>query len=165
MTFHLDDDDAATSIYWDSELKCRQFMKIFFYYSCIQLSSFLGPLFPAFIDIFFMDNEGDSIDTSAWNLPFLVVMPFDMETISGWLMTWLYQLNISIAYGIYMIIPTTHFVCSCYWIIGICQYFARLIETIKFDTQKHMAEQQSKRWQNAKEKFQRAIEMHVKIYE
>lgn len=165
-----DDDDAVTTIYWTSELKCRKIIKLFFYYACLQMSSFLGALIPAFFDIFLHHNYGSSIDTSEWNLPFAVVMPVDMQTISGWLITWFYQLNVSVAYAVYMITTTTHFISLCCWIIGTCNHYSRLIESIKIDTQhikmqNYNAEQQAKRWQNAKMKFQRAIEMHVNIYE
>lgn len=172
----LDDDKnddghnaAIATIFWTNELKCRQFVRFLLYYACIQMSSFLVALIPAFIDIFLMENDG-SIDTSAWNLPFLVVMPIDMQTILGWFLTWFYQLNMSIAYAVYMITTTTHFVCLCYWIIASCDYFARLIKSLKFDTQqiemqKFKGKQTKRQWQNAKVKFQRAIELHVIIYE
>lgn len=168
-----DRDDAVTSTCWASELKCRQLVKILLYYGCVQLSSFLGALIRPFFDIFLKNNDNKSIDTSEWNLPFAVVMPVNMQTISGWFVAWFYQLNTSIAYGVYMITTTTHFVCLCYWIVGMCNHFSRLIESIRNDTQQiemqknnnEEEQQQAKRWQKAKAKFQRAIEMHVNIYE
>lgn len=177
--FNLDDDNEsnghaneAASIYWASELKCRRFVKILLYFAYIQLSTYFGALIPAFLDIFLMDSDDDdgSIDTSSWNLPLMVVLPVDMQTVSGWLLTWLYQLVISVTYSAYVILTTTHFACLCYWIIAICNCFSLLIESITFDTQqigkqKSKGKQTKHLWPNVKGKLQRAIEMHIKIFE
>lgn len=169
----IDDDKngnhySASAIYWASELKCRRFVKLLLCYACVQFSSVLGALIPAFIDIFLL-NDDTSVDTSTWNLPFSVVMPFDMRTIWGWFLTWLYQFNICFAYSIYMVTTTTHFVCLCHFIVGICNHFAQLIESVKSDTQRIKMQtnndEHSLRWQNAKAKLQQSIEMHVNIYE
>lgn len=143
----------ANSIYWASELRYREFSKRMFYYGCFQISTFITPLLQPIIEIC-MGN----IDMTAWNLPFNMKTPFDMQTISGWLLTWFFQVNVSIAYGTGMIIMTSDFVGSCYYITSICNHFEMLINSTFLDTEQQL-------WSNVQGKIQRAIQQHTKIYE
>lgn len=145
-------------------MKCRRLIKRFLYYGCIHLSTFLPLLIFVFIDIF-----NGEFDGSAYNLPFNVFVPFNMETVSGWLLTWFLQLNESFKYNIQMITTTIQFVCCCYYIVTMCNHFNLLIDSIRTDSQQIQAKKNSQNrqqmWHVARAKLQRAIEMHVDIYE
>lgn len=143
----------ANSMYWTSELKYRRFSKRMFYYGCFQISTFLAPLLQPISEIC-MGN----VDIGAWNLPFNAASPFDMQTISGWLLTWFFQVNVSFAYGLCMIIMTTDFVGSCHYIDSICNHLKLLMNSIHVDTEQQM-------WSNVQRSIQHAIERHTDIYE
>lgn len=145
-------------------MKCRRLIKRFLCYGCIHLSSFLPVLISVFIDMF-----NGEFDGSAYNLPFNVIVPFNMESVWGWLLTWFLQLNESFKYNVQMITTTTQFVCFCYYIVTMCNHFNLLIDSIRFDSQQIQTEKnvqnRQQMWFGAKAKLQRAIEMHVDIYE
>lgn len=143
----------ANSMYWTIELKYRKFTKRMFYYGCFQVSTFVAPLLQPIAEIC-MGN----VDITAWNLPFNAASPFDMQTILGWLLTWFFQVNVSFAYGLCMILMTTDFVGSCHYISSICNHFELLINAMHLDTEQQM-------WSNVQGKIQRAIERHIDIYE
>lgn len=143
----------ANSIYWNNELKYRNFTKKMFYYGCFQISTFSTSLLQPIFEIC-MGN----IDISTWNLPFNVATPFDMKTILGWLLTWFFQVNVSIAYGLCMILMTTGFVGSCNYIVSICNHFELLINSMHSDTEQRM-------WNNLRVKLYRVIERQCDIYE
>lgn len=144
----------ANSMYWTSESKYREFSKKMFYYGCFQISTFVTPLLQPIVEICI-----GNVDITAWSLPFNVVVPFDMrESILGWLLTWFFQVNVSFAYGLCMIIMTTDFVGSCYYTISICNHFELLINSMHLNTEQQI-------WPNVKAKLQRAIEQHIKLYE
>lgn len=155
--------DAPNS-YWNCEMKCRRLTKRFLCYGCIHLSIFLPVLVFVFIDIF----KGE-FDGSAYNLPFNTVVPFDMHTVSGLLFVWFLQLNESFTYNVHMITTTTQFVCFCYYIFAICDHFNHLIDSIHFDSQQIQMvsnrETRQQMWLNARVKLQRAVEIHVDVYE
>lgn len=152
------------TFYWDCEMKCRRLTKRFLFYGCIHLSTFLPILIFVFIDIF----KGE-FDGSAYNLPFNTIVPFDMQTVSGLLLTWLLQLNESFTYNVHMITTTTQFVCFCYYIIALCNHLNLLINSMRFDTQKIQMEKNTQArqqmWLDAKVKLQRAIEIHIDVHE
>lgn len=143
----------ANAMYWTSELRYQKFSRKLFYYGCFQLSTFLTPLLQPILEIC-MGNA----NVEAWNLPFNVASPFDMQTISGWLLTWFFQVNVSFSYGLCMIIMTSDFVGSCLYIDSICHHFELLINSMDLDTEQHM-------WLNVQGKIQRAIKRHSDIYE
>lgn len=143
----------ANSMYWTSEVKYRRFSKKIFYYGCFQLSTFVPPLLQPIFEICM-----GTVDTSGWNLPFNAASPFDMHTILGWLLTWFFQVNVSFAYGLCMIIMTTDFVGSCHYINSICNHFELLINSVHLDTEEQV-------WSNVQGKIRHAIERHVDIYE
>lgn len=170
MQFHsifLDDENGshdASNLYWACEVKCRRLIKRFLYYGCAHLSTFLPVLIFVIVDI--VNGE---FDGSAYNLPFNVVVPFNMESVLGWLLTWLYQFMESSTYNINMIITTTYIVCFCHYIIAMCKHFDQFCDSVRFDSQRIQVEKNSRNrqrmWLNAKGKLQRAIELHVNIYE
>lgn len=122
---------------------------MFAYYGYTSLSLVSAAIIPFLLNIFM----GDA-DPSVWNLPANTAVPFNTQSIFGWLLTYFYQSNMSLIYFVYLIITTTHFACCCYYIIAICDHFEQLITSIQADSM-HKAD----------EKFQRAIQLHVKIYE
>lgn len=145
-------------------MKCRRLTKRFLCYGCVQLSLFLPILISVFLDIF-----NDEFDGLAYNLPFNAVVPFNMESISGWLLTWIYQFNESISYGVQMITTTTHFTSFCCYIMAMCAHFNLMIDSIRHDSQQIQTEKNKQNhhqmWLNARAKLQRAIDIHVDIYE
>ena len=151
-------------MYWGCEMKCRRWMKGFAYFGCFHQLTFLPILIFVFIDIY-----NGKFDGSKYNLPFNAVVPFNKESVSGWLLTWFYQLNQSFAYSGQMLTITIHFVCFCYYIMTMCNHFNLLIDSIRFDTQQIQAKNNTQIrhqiWMNARAKFQQAIELHVDIYE
>lgn len=144
---------VANSMYWTSELRYQKFSKKMFYYGCFQLSTFLTPLLQPILEIC-MGN----VNVETWNLPFNAASPFDMRTISGWLLTWFFQVNVSFAYGLCMIIMTTEFVGSCHYMDSMCNHFELLINSMHADTEQQM-------WRNVQAKIQRAIKRQSDIYE
>lgn len=110
-------------------------------------------------------------DTSAWNLPFNLVVPFNTETLGGWFLYWLFQLSGNIAYSLCIIIPTTHFTGFCRYIVAICNHFELLLEKIRFDfkqirnsTKVHRQKYMEVR-HNVQEQLFQLIEHHVNVLE
>lgn len=143
----------ANSLYWISESKYREFSKKMFYCGCVQISTFIIPLMQAAFDIC-MGN----FDTSSWILPLNVVVPFNTQTISGWLLSWWFQVNVNFTYAVGMILMTTDFSGSCYYIISICNHFELLMNSMDSGSKQKM-------WSNVKATLQRAIEQHIKLFE
>lgn len=143
----------ANSMYWAHELRYRKFSKIMFYYGCFEISTLVAPLLKPIFEIC-MGN----VDITAWNLPFNTATPFDMQTILGWLLTWFFQVNVSFAYTLCMILMTTEFVGSCHYINSICNHFELLINSMHLDTEQQL-------WSDVQGKIQRSIELHIDIYE
>lgn len=154
----------ALNLYWANEMKCRKIMKQFLCFGLILQVTIFSALISALFGIFF----GDS-DPSDWNLPFMIVSPFDENTILGWFLTWFYQFNMCVMYFTYLFTTTTHFLCCCYYIMAICAHFNRLIMSINFDSTQIRKEKNIQKhqqmWHDAMQKLQRAIEIHANIYE
>lgn len=151
-------------MYWTSEIKSRRLLKRFLYYGCVHLSTFLPVLITAFTDI--LNGE---FGRSAYDLPFNVVVPFNMESVFGWLITWLYQFIACSLYLVQMITTTACFIGFCQYIMAMCAHFDLLIDSIRSDSKEIHAENntqiQRQMWLNVKAKLQQAIEMHIDIYE
>lgn len=146
-------------------MKCRKIIKIFIYYGYTTQFLYLAALISALVHIFMDDN----IDPLAWKLPLPKVILFDSQTILGWLLTWFFQLNEGIAYFICVIITTTHFICCCVYIMAMCNHLNLIIDSVKFDSMQIRMEDNTQQyqqlWQRATENLQRAIKLHVNIYE
>lgn len=145
-------------------MKCRRLLKRFLGYACFHLS----PFFPVLISAF-LDNLNGEFDGSAYNLPFNAVVPFNMDSVSGWYLTWFYQFSVGFAYCVEMITVATYFGCFCYYIIAMCKHFSLLIDSIRLDSRQIHAKKNTRNrhqmWLNARAKLERAIEMHIDIYE
>lgn len=75
------------------------------------------------------------MDTTTWNLPFNMVVPFNMETLGGWLLGWLLQLSINLSYTLGISISTMNFAGFCHYIVAICNHFEVLIDAIRLDVE------------------------------
>lgn len=146
------------------ETKYRKFTRGLFYYGCSTLLPYFNPLVVAIID---MCNG--NFDSSAFNLPLNVVVPFDTEVFIGWLLFWYFQLNLALTYEVAMILATTHLVGFCYYINATCNHFALLIDSIRVDCERIQRErnapQKLEMWFDATKKLQQGVELHVEIYE
>lgn len=163
--WNSDAESDATKLYWANEIKCRKLTKTVFVFLCIELSTIFGMLMVAIIDIFM----GHADDTSKWNLPIELVVPFDTRLISGWILNWFYQFDMCFVYLMHMITITTHFACCCYYIMTMCAHFDQMIASIRNDSKQAKMEKnigkRQKIWNNSEKKLQRAIQLHAKIYE
>lgn len=99
-----------------------------------------------------------NFDTSLWILPLNVVVPFDTQTITGWLLSWLFQMNVSFTYSLVCMLMTTDFIGSCHYITSICKQFELQINSMDLDTELQL-------WSNVKMKLQQSILQHIKLYE
>ena len=144
-------------------MKCQKLTKIFFYYGCVQVSTFFAAFFSAIFDIC-----NGNIDVSAWNLPVPVELPFDIKSIFGWFLNWFFQFGSGTVYSFCMILTTTHFVCFCYYIIATCKHFDLFIESLHADCDKIEKEKNTqkhpKMWSNVRENLQHIVEIHINIY-
>lgn len=160
-----DDENDASHLYWATEVKCRELTKRVLVFLCIEMSTILTMLIAALIDIFL----GHADDTSKWNLPIELVVPVDTTRIFGWILNWFFQFDMCFVYLVHMITTTTHFAGCCYYIMTMCAHFERIMTSIQNDAEKVKAEEliqkRQKIWNNAEEKLQRAIQLHVRIYE
>lgn len=155
------------TIYWNVEEKCRKYTKILGL-GCICLTQ-------AMVVITFMSSIYSivigNLDTSTWELPFSLTVPFNTETISGWYM--LFSLNFCIAFSYAICISTTtsYYVAGCLYVRAIFDHFKALIDSLKddFHEQKDDTEAQPKNskkmYRNFEKKFRDAVEIHVKMYE
>lgn len=160
----LDGDEEASTLYWENEIKCRKFSTAFFHFGCCHVLSLTTALIPAFYGIL-----TGNIVTSAWGLPFNIVLPVSKESVSGWFLYWFYSIHIDMIYTLCMILPTSHFVCFCYYIIAICNHFGLIISSVRNDSQQIRKEKNTnkhpKMWRDVKKKVCRAVDLHINSYE
>lgn len=158
------DTHDASNLYWNCERKWHRLMKSFLCYALFHVSSFL----PVLISALFGNFNG-KFDGSAYNLPFNEAVPFNLDSISGWLLAWFYQFNECVSYGVEMITVTTCFSCFCYYIMVMCDHFNLLINSIRLSSQGIHSINRTQNchqiWVNVRSKLQRAIELHIDIYE
>lgn len=112
----------------------------------------------------------NDFDTSAWNLPFDVVVPFDTRPVWGWLLKWLFELNCSIAYILAMIIPTTYFFCFCLYIVAICNHFDALVDSFHLNIEQFQSDaiDRSKHldlWVGVRNNILQLIGVHLNVLE
>lgn len=152
-------------MYWGTEQKCCLYTKCMLYYIYAHQMPVVAALFHAVYCI----CTGDS-DTSAWDLPFNVAVPFDTQSICGWLLKWLFEFCAGIAYILCMIIPTTYFFSFCLYIVAICNHFDLMVDRIRLDveeTPSNMKRRQnhSDLWHRIRKKLLQLIDMHVNALE
>lgn len=151
-------------MYWTTELKCRKFTNVMCCYVFFIETTSLA----AFAFAIYCICTGD-FDTSAWNLPFNIVVPFDTTPIWGWFVDWFYQAISGFAYGSCMIIPTIYFVCTCNYIIAICTHFELLVNSLSGDVREiHMESKHQlrpKMWIDVRQKLSQLVDGHTNLLE
>lgn len=145
-------------------MKCRKLSRILFYYGAWQVACFVLALIIPLVDII----KGNT-DTSKWFLPLMLLVPFDISTVSGWLWDWHLQFHIAIGYNGSAVLTSSHFACFCCYIVAMCDHFELVVESLRVDYGRIQMEKNTGKhpymWCKAREKLQRCIEMHVNIYE
>lgn len=112
-------------------------------------------------------------DTTAWILPMHLVVPFGTDTLWGWYLMLIIQINMSLAYALCVVPITAYFVSCCFYIGTICDHFDRLIQSsskffkvINENRQCHRTARVSvKTHEKAKERFCEGINLHIEIFE
>lgn len=163
-------------MYWSTEQKCRKFTRQMLYYLLFNMLSF--PM--ALIYVIYCIYMGN-LDTSTWNLPMNVVMPFDTQQIWGWFLKWIFEFGAAYSYFLSMTIPTIYFVCFCQYIVAICNHFELMVDAIRLDVEeiqsvKRGRKNHSNKWQSVRTKAVRMklvvrpklvqlIDFHVNVLE
>lgn len=108
-------------------------------------------------------------DTSSWFLAYNVLVPFNMTSISGWLMTWVYQWSMGLVYSLSVTSVTSYFVSCCFYIGTLCEHFKLIMQSIVEDVFKHQSKNKSRNHEsfgkNVTQKLNEAIKLHIKIFE
>lgn len=159
---------GITEIYWATEQKCHQFTRLMAYFLVFNSSSLVMALNYAIYCICI-----GNMDTSTWNLPFNMVVPFNTESLCGWLLYWLYQLSANLAYTLCISMPTMYFAGFCRYIVAICMHFELLVDAIRSDVERIQSEstvgprQQSNAvvWCDVRGKLFQLIDHHVNALE
>lgn len=145
------------NIYWNIEQKCRKHAKIMACYPLLQQIMYASALYTSISSIL----AGD-YDTSSWNLPFLMSVPFNTERIAGWYLLWFIQLNESLTYAFCMISTTLHFVCCCCYINGLCDHLGILFGDFEDSLHRH---RYSRNYQQTKKELIQCVTFHFEIIE
>lgn len=107
--------------------------------------------------------------TSAWNLPYTLVVPFDKTKLWSWYLLWFIQCNMGFSYTSSMVPVTVYFVCCCLYIFGICEHFELLMQATWSDADEYHAEKNPIKRKNLYRKLQKtlteSIDAHVNLLE
>lgn len=108
-------------------------------------------------------------DTSAWNLPYSLVVPFDKTKLWSWYLLWFIQCNMGFSYTSSMVPVTSYFVCCCVYVFGICEHFELLIKSTWSDAEEYNDEKNPLKRNILHRKLQKtlreSIAAHVNLYE
>lgn len=152
------------NIYWNNEQKCRKLTDFMKYYTPFQLVTFVS----SFIHSIYSICIGN-VDTSTWILPFYLVVPFSIKTLSGWYFMFFIQVNISVTYAMCVVSVTSYFVSSCFYICTICEHFERLLDLTSVDIKRtdnsRKPKTSKKSLDESIEAFNHSIDLHIKIFE
>lgn len=164
MLHFVDKTEEILKMYWNNEQKCEKFTKIFC--GMIPFALFIFAVFLAYsIYCIFSGN----LDASTWLLPFKMIVPFNSNTIWGWFLLWLIQMNMTLAYLISMVAMITYFCCCCFYICAVGDHFSIIIRMISGDFKKYQENSRKSRHEFEKntrkfeENLQDAIDLHVKM--
>lgn len=135
------------------------------YYIGFHVNAFIIAFFHAAYEIYH-----GRVDTSNWDTPFNVVVPFSTDYIWGWFCKWFFELSASFAYVVTGAFCTSYFVSFCLYIDAICDHFNWVINSIpRYDkfvrNTKHSDNQLSKIRRDIKITFLGAINVHMELYE
>lgn len=157
-------ESGIVDIYWSAERKCRKYTRRISSYFFVNESIFLtAPLF-GLVNII-MGN----LDVSTWALPMDLSVPFDTNTVWGWLLSWFFQFNISICYVSCTITITTYFVCCCIYIDAICEHFSFVYDCAMENVERNRHETDPQACERRQllicADMNKAAEIHAKIFE
>lgn len=161
----LDGPSHMTEIYWATEQKCHRSSRLLLDYMFLSLSACVTSFNYAMYCIC-----AGNMDTSTWNLPFNLVVPFDTESPWGWLLFWLFQSSTAISYTLCMIVPSMHFVGFCRYIVAICKHFELLADAIGLEVEQFQRSTKNRQkhldmWHRIREKLSQLIDHHVNVLE
>lgn len=165
ILFFSDVEIAADYIFWNVEHMCRKYAKLAAY------SIFFHPsaVMPIFLYSIYCIVVG-TFDATKFRLPFYIVLPFGTQTIWGFHILCLVEYNIGISYVYCMLSIASYFVCSCFYVDALCEYFEYLIGSVE-NTVKQSELVKKNAWktlklhQKAIDQMKKAIELHVNILE
>lgn len=165
LALNLDGHHNIVDMYWEIEQKCCFYTKLLLYY----IYGHQMPVVAALSHAIYCICTGD-FNTSVWDLPFSVVVPFDTQSIWGWLLKWLFEFGAGFAYILCMIIPTTYFFCFCLYIVAICNHFELMIDHIRFDIEQIQSDttgrhKHANMWHDVRKNVFQLIDMHVNALE
>lgn len=161
----VEDEPEVYNIYWRTEQKCRKITKLMYY---INFLNFVYLPLPVLYSIY--DMIKGNFDTSAWILPFYVSVPFNTDTIWGWVLLVFININIGFGYSLGLVALTSYFISCCFYISAICEHFEFIIEsTVKSSVAKNQNEKDrfeyKKREWEIKKHLCKAINTHMNMYE
>lgn len=164
MNISLDLGSTVFNMYWNVEAKCRKITKQMSYYVCInQVMMVVSLCFSIFHLLV------GNFDTTTWILPFSNYVPFDTRVVYNWYLQWAYQFSISLVYASVISSLTAYFTSCCLYILGICDHFDLLIQSLQIDAEKNRIEENPmKYWKNSlkiKEKLCKLVEIHIEALE
>lgn len=111
----------------------------------------------------------ENYDTSAWNLPMRVSVPFNTDSVLGWFLLLFIQLNISAAYSLTVIAVTSYFICCCLYLEAMCDHFDELINLVKGDVEINRKEKNRSTSRKSEHQIWKnlcdAIKIHGDLYE
>lgn len=144
---------------------CRKYAKLAAYFIFFHPSAVL-PIFVYSIYCIFVG----SFDATKLKLPFNIILPFDTQTIWGFHILCFVQYNIGISYVFCMLSISSYFVCSCFYIDALCEYFEYLIGCVEKTVKRNVHDKKDvwktvKLHQKAISQMKKAIELHVNILE
>lgn len=151
------------NIYWRIEQKCRKCTKLIAFYP-------LNLMFLAAVLYSIYCISIGNLDTSTWILPYTLSVPFNTRSIHGWYALWFIQTQIGISYSAVLVTISTYFVCCCFYIVGLCENFDYLINTLEesdeaSNGQTENAMSNKQRIRIMKVNFSKSVIIHNKIFE
>lgn len=114
----VDEECEAFHIYDNVEQRCRKYASLAFNLLFLNQIVHVGTLLYSFYNI----NIGN-FDTTTWVLAFRVYIPFETSEIVAWYLEWLLVFGTCVSYYLCQSTITTHFVCCCIYLMGICDHF------------------------------------------
>lgn len=116
---HFTDSGSSTSIiYWNVEKKCRDLIEKMIIFVILNSMITFASLFWSFYSL-----ATGNFDTSTWNLPFDLVVPFEMTSVFRWYLLWLYNLLCNLGFAACLASTSSYFVCCCFYLGGVCKLF------------------------------------------
>lgn len=159
----VEDEPNVHKLYWNAEQNSRK-ITVKLSYIMLTTGTVILPTIKSIFDI-----SNGKYDTSAWVLPFFISVPFNTESILGWYLLLLININIGVAYTLSMCTITSYFISCCYYVTAICKHFDFMIDTIENDVQFYKYEKNFHKSneldKKIKENLCKSMEIHNKVYE